>query len=46
VPVHREITEFLKNFQKVTFTHVPREMNKLADSMVNEVLDAEPIDSR
>ncbi|HSX45117.1 MAG TPA: reverse transcriptase-like protein [Candidatus Saccharimonadales bacterium] len=46
VPVHREITEFLKNFEKVTFTHVPRELNKLADAMVNEVLDAEPIDSR
>lgn len=46
IPLHREITTFLHNFQKVTFTHVPRELNKLADSMVNEVLDAEPIDSR
>ncbi|HSX44353.1 MAG TPA: reverse transcriptase-like protein [Candidatus Saccharimonadales bacterium] len=46
IPLHREITDFLRNFKKVSFTHVPRELNKLADSMVNEVLDAEPIDSR
>jgi len=33
-------------FQQITYTHVPRELNKLADSMVNEILDADPIDSR
>ena len=27
-------------FRKVTFTHVPREMNKLADAEVNKALDA------
>lgn len=27
-------------FRKISFTHIPREMNKLADSEVNKVLDA------
>ena len=27
-------------FKEVTFTHVPRELNKLADAQVNEALDA------
>lgn len=45
-PVYQNITHLLQSFDKVTFTHVPRELNKLADSMVNEVLDTEPIDSR
>lgn len=39
-PVHQAIKQSLNRFQKVTFTHVPRELNKLADSMVNETLDA------
>lgn len=32
---HNEI----KNFKKVSFVHIPREKNKEADRMVNEVLD-------
>jgi ribonuclease HI len=39
IPIHAEITGLLKNFQRVTFTHVPRELNKLADSEVNKCLD-------
>jgi len=39
IPIHSEITGLLKYFQKVTFTHVPRELNKLADSEVNKCLD-------
>ena len=39
IPIHRDITELLKHFQKITFTHVPRELNKLADSEVNKCLD-------
>lgn len=39
-PVHQEIKNGLSRFQRVTFDHVPREHNKLADSMVNETLDA------
>lgn len=29
-----------KNFKKVTYTHVPRAKNYLADKIVNEVLDS------
>ena len=39
-PVHQAIKASLNRFQRVTFDHVPREHNKLADSMVNETLDA------
>ena len=40
-PIHEAIKELAKGFKKVTYTHVPRELNKLADAEVNEVLDAE-----
>jgi ribonuclease HI len=39
-PVHTTIKEILKDFKHVAFTHVPRELNKLADAAVNETLDA------
>jgi ribonuclease HI len=39
IPIHGEIISLLKNFQIVTFTHVPRELNKLADAEVNKCLD-------
>jgi ribonuclease HI len=40
-PIHHAIKELIHNaFQEVTFTHVPRELNKVADRMVNETLDA------
>ena len=39
-PIHDAITKLLPKFKKVTFTHVPRELNKLADQVVNETLDA------
>jgi len=39
-PIHQAIWELVHQFEQVTFTHVPRELNKLADSMVNETLDA------
>lgn len=35
-----EIKELEKNFESVTYLHVPREKNYLADKIVNEVLDA------
>lgn len=41
-PIHQAIKDLLPSFQEVTFTHVPREMNKLADAEVNKVLDAQP----
>jgi len=38
-PIHDAIKTLAKDFQKVSFNHVPRELNKLADGMVNEILD-------
>ncbi len=40
-PIHQSITELVKSFKTVTFTQVPREYNKLADSLVNQALDDE-----
>ena len=40
-PIHAAINELCKEFTHVTFQHVPREFNKIADSAVNEALDAE-----
>ena len=46
IPVQKDISELARSFERVTYTYIPRELNKLADSMVNEILDSEPIDSR
>jgi len=40
-PIHAAIVEQTKQFKKISFTHVPRELNKLADAEVNKTLDAE-----
>ncbi|HSX27215.1 MAG TPA: 4a-hydroxytetrahydrobiopterin dehydratase [Patescibacteria group bacterium] len=40
-PIYVAIQERAKNFKKVTYQHVPRELNKLADAEVNTTLDAE-----
>jgi ribonuclease HI len=40
-PIHAAIKELLPQFEKVTFVHVPRALNKDADAMVNEALDKE-----
>lgn len=40
-PIHERIRELMTEFDKVTFTHVRREFNQLADGMVNKILDAE-----
>lgn len=39
-PVHAAVKELVEGFRRVSFTHVPRELNKIADAAVNEVLDA------
>lgn len=39
-PIHQSIKEITKKFKDVTFKHVPRELNKMADKEVNEILDA------
>lgn len=38
-PIHSAITDLAKQFKKVNYTHVPRELNKLADAAVNRALD-------
>ncbi|HUD07439.1 MAG TPA: ribonuclease HI family protein [Candidatus Saccharimonadales bacterium] len=40
-PVYDEVMTLAKQFNKISFTHVPRELNKLADREVNKALDAE-----
>lgn len=39
-PLKSTIDKLLKQFKKVTFSHVRREYNKAADKLVNIVLDA------
>lgn len=39
-PIHERIRELMKDFDTVTFQHVKREFNQLADGMVNKTLDA------
>lgn len=39
-PIHERIRQLMTKFEKVTFSHVRREYNQLADGMVNRTLDA------
>ena len=39
-PVYERIKELITHFDKVTFMHVKREYNQLADGMVNKILNA------
>jgi ribonuclease HI/ADP-ribose pyrophosphatase YjhB (NUDIX family) len=38
-PIHERIREMMKSFDHVSFSHVQREFNQLADGMVNKTLD-------
>lgn len=38
-PIHERIRKLMSNFKRIRFSHVPREMNQLADGMVNKTLD-------
>ena len=38
-PIHERIKELAQQFNRVTFTHVRREFNQLADGMVNKILN-------
>jgi ribonuclease HI len=38
-PIHNACVDLTKKFHKVTFDHVPRELNKLADAEVNQAMD-------
>jgi ribonuclease HI len=39
-PLHERILILMNHFDRVTFTHVLRQFNQLADGMVNKTLDA------
>lgn len=39
-PIHERILGLITKFEKVSFTHVKREFNQLADGMVNKILNA------
>lgn len=39
-PIYERITELAGQFDKVSFSHVKREFNQLADGMVNKILNA------
>lgn len=41
MPIYNSIHELLKQFDHVSLAHVPRALNKIADSAVNECLDAQ-----
>lgn len=38
-PIYEAIKQLASTFKHISFTHVPRELNKIADSAVNEALD-------
>lgn len=38
-PIHERIRELMGKFEKVTFMHIRREFNQLADGMVNKILN-------
>ncbi len=40
-PIHEQIKLLIPKFQKVTFSHVRREFNQIADALVNKILDEE-----
>ncbi|MBP9668066.1 reverse transcriptase-like protein [Candidatus Saccharibacteria bacterium] len=39
-PIYERIKELAMHFENIKFSHVRREFNKLADGMVNKILDA------
>lgn len=38
-PIHNRVTELAQQFDKITYTHILREYNQLADGVVNKILD-------
>lgn len=38
-PLHQDVKDLASSFEKITFTYVPREMNRIADKEVNRILD-------
>lgn len=40
-PIHQAIKDLAKTFKHIDYVHVPRELNKLADAVVNRAMDKE-----
>lgn len=38
-PLHHDLKELADSFEEISFTHVPRELNRIADKEVNRILD-------
>jgi ribonuclease HI len=45
-PLHQQLKVLVDSFEKVSFTHIPRELNKIADKEVNRILDEQEHRSR
>ncbi|MBU4337987.1 ribonuclease HI family protein [Patescibacteria group bacterium] len=41
IPLFIKIWNLTFDFEKITFTYIPREKNKKADALVNKILDSE-----
>ena len=39
-PLHQDVKSLADSFEKISFTYVPRELNKIADAEVNRILDS------
>jgi probable phosphoglycerate mutase len=44
--LHRQARELAERFERVTFTHVPRERNQLADAIADEAVNGYKADKR
>ncbi len=45
-PINERVVDLTKKFDKVTFSHVKREFNQLADGMVNKILNAHELERK
>lgn len=39
-PIYENITDLARQFQQISFVHINRELNQMADQMANDILDA------
>lgn len=46
IPLYNKVKELQKLFDNITFANIPREQNKLADSLVNKALDEQANNSK
>lgn len=42
LPIYQKVQNLANAFKEIDFTHVPRELNKIADAEVNRILDENP----